>query len=276
MKSCFSRSPLIRVDLHSLSNEVFARFFADVISYIDKYDAEDIGIKQASNDLKNSYEKVKSALDVVRKSGFTEKLRSLDKLRDELCRGLSMMIKSIINIPDENKRDAARELNIIFDNYWSIPKRSYDAETEAIIDLFRELDLPENVARVTLLGLTVGVEQFRAINTDFITLTRQRLDQNTQRRGVSMKESREEVQEKFDLMIYRLEGLIALNGLESPGELSGFIKDYNTVARHYKNVLAIERGRRRAAKEKNEKDDPDLDNNENKNNNPPSAPPERG
>lgn len=70
-----------------------------------------------------------------------------------------------------------------------------------------------------------------------------------------MKEAREEVQEKFELMFYRLEGIIAMNGIDFSPELSGFVADYNAVAKHYKNVLAIERGRRRAAKAGDEKDD---------------------
>jgi hypothetical protein len=268
----FIKSPLVRLNVHSLSNEAFARFFADVISYIDKYGAGAIGIMQVSTDLKASYEKVKAALDIIRKSGFTEKLKAQDKYRDELCRGLSLMVKANVNVPNEDKRDAARELNIAFDNYWSIPKRSYDKETEAIVDLFRELDLPENVARLALLGLAAPVEQFREANNTFITLERQRYDQTTQRHsGLPMKEAREEVQQKFELMFYRLEGIIAMNGIDFSPELSGFVADYNTVAKHYKDVLAIERGRRKAAKE-NEKDDSYYEDNDN---NDPEVPDEQ-
>ncbi|MDR0544557.1 MAG: DUF6261 family protein [Odoribacteraceae bacterium] len=249
-------SNLVRLNIRSLSNEVFVRFFTDLFAYIDKFGAGAIGIKQTSDDLRDSFQKVVAALDLVRKSEYTKKLKEMDKFRDKLVKSLTLTVKSRTDDPDPAKKDAALGLEILFDHYWSIPKRAYDKETSAIADLLRELANPVAVARIALLNLTGLVADFKDINDKFVEMAYKRYDEINSRPKVSMREAREEVKEKYDLMLYRLEGVIALNGIDFSEELSGFVSEYNVIATHYKNILAIEKGRRRAAKANSDKEDP--------------------
>jgi hypothetical protein len=264
-----------------LSNEVFAHFFSEVIAYIDQYGAGAIGIKQASDDLKASFAKVQTALDVVRKSRFTESLEAQDKFRDKQSRGLGATLKALLDDPEGANMDDARELNLLFDHYWSLPRRTYDAETEAIQDLFREFDKPANVARIALFGLTAVVERFRVANNKFEALMRQRYVQAEEIPEINMKEARAEVKEKFEILLNRLDAIITLNGIDFSEELTGFVHGYNIVATRYKHILAQEQGRRKAAREKGENENPDDEGNDdpdyedNDDNNTPETPEEQ-
>ncbi|MDR0544047.1 MAG: DUF6261 family protein [Odoribacteraceae bacterium] len=250
------KSPIVRFNLHSLSNEVFANFFRNIIASIDKFGAVAIGVKEASDELKDAFEKVEDAINVVRKSIFTDRLDAQDNYRDKMSRGLGTIVRAIREEPETPNADDARALGILFEHYWDIPKRSYDAETVAIADLFRELDRPENVARLALFGLTALAERFRAANAKFGALMRQRYEQTSERPNINMRKARAGVKKKYDLLLYRLEALVALNGLDSAEELAGFVREHNIIATRYKHILAQEQGRRRAAREKNKDDVP--------------------
>ncbi|MDR0544993.1 MAG: DUF6261 family protein [Odoribacteraceae bacterium] len=257
------KSQIVQINLARLSNEVFVEFFADIIACMDKFGAGAIGIKQTSDDLKASFQKVPTVLDAVRKSEYTIALKTQDKFRDEVARGLTAFVRYLINSPDEPEQVAARGILLLLDHYWSIPKRSYQKESAAVNDLLKELSTTLSVERLTLLGCTAAVERLRRVNAKFEELVRDRYAEVSGRPKVSMRELRAEIAEKFGLMLYRLEGVIALNGIDFTPELAGFVNEYNVIVNSYKIVLAQEQGRRRAAKANNDKDDADDESNGN-------------
>ncbi|MDR0544375.1 MAG: DUF6261 family protein, partial [Odoribacteraceae bacterium] len=108
-----------------------------------------------------------------------------------------------------------------------------------------------------------AVERLRAANSKFDALMTQRYEQVGERPKIDMKEAREEVIEKFGLLLARLDAIITLNGIDFSEELTGFVNDYNAVAARYKHILAQEQGRRKAAREKDEhEEDPDQEEND--------------
>ena len=238
---------LTRIDLRALRHEIYVQYVTEVLYYIVLFGAGAIGIKALYDQLVLLFKVVTDNLDYLRKSGYTEKLKRQDRRRDNIARGLTATIKSYLYDPDSSVHDAAVQLMIIFDHYWSLPKRTYDAETAAISDLLRELSLPENVAYVTLLGLAHYVYRLATANADFTTLMHDRYDQTIQRPEISMKDARAAATVKFSEIVDRVEGIIIVNGIDFTPELANFVKEFNAVTTRYKNILKQEQGRRKAA-----------------------------
>ena len=194
-------------------------------------------------------------LDYISKSGITLKLKDQDKVRDELIKGLTALVRSYLRHPDENLRDAATQLMLVLDHYWSIPNRPYDDETTAIDDLLRELELPAQAARVTLLAIAPQIANFRAANERFKSLLAERDVEIAQRPKITMKDARAAAEEKLSDMLDRLESIIVLNGIDFSEELEAFVPEYEAITQRYKHILALERGRRKASAAKKEDED---------------------
>ncbi|MDR2413701.1 MAG: hypothetical protein LBD64_01785, partial [Odoribacteraceae bacterium] len=64
-------------------------------------------------------------------------------------------------------------------------------------------------------------------------------------------------------LVNRVEAIVTLNGIDFTPELSGFVTEYNIIATRYKNILAQEKGRREAAKNKEEEENNEENGNEN-------------
>ena len=223
------------------------QYISEILSYIVVLGAGAIGIKAIYDQLVVLFKVVTDNLDYIYKSGYTEKLKMQDKHRDSITRGLTSIVKSYLYDPDSAVRDAAVQLMIVFDHYWSLPRRTYDAETAAIKDMLRELSLPKNLAYVTLLGLAPYITRLGVANSDFTTLMHERYDEGTQRPEISVKEARAAVTEKFIEMTDRVEAIILLNGVDFTPELASFVKEFNVITTRFKNILKQEQGRRKAA-----------------------------
>jgi hypothetical protein len=238
-----------------MRHETFVQYATRIIAAVDKHGPGAIGLKASSDELKAAFAIVLLCLDYISKSGLTAKLRDQDKVRDKLIKGLTALIRSYLTHPDVTLRDAAEQLMLVLDHYWSIPKRSYDDETTAIDDLLRELDLPAQTARITLLAIAPQIANFRAANDRFKVLIDERDVEIAQRPKITMKEARAAAEEKLSDMLDRLESIIVLNGIDFSEELEAFVPEYEAITTRYKNILAQEKGRRKASAAKKEEED---------------------
>ncbi|MDR0544443.1 MAG: DUF6261 family protein [Odoribacteraceae bacterium] len=240
------KDKITRINTRVMRHETFAQYAARIIAAVDKHGPGSLGLEASSDELKAAFTIVLLCLDYINKSGLTAKLKDQDKVRDELIRGLTALIKSYLHHTDEALREAAAQLMLILDHYWSIPSRSYDDETTAIDDMFRELDLPAQAARVALLSIAPQIANFRAANERFKSLMDERDVEVAQCPAISMKEARAIADAKLSDMLDRLESIIVLNGIDFSEELAAFVPEYEAITKRYKHILALERGRRKA------------------------------
>ncbi|MDR0544398.1 MAG: DUF6261 family protein, partial [Odoribacteraceae bacterium] len=147
--------------------------------------------------------------------------------------------------PDPAKRAAAKELVIIIEKYGNFSKKTYDDKSAAIEDLVKEFSNATHAPLVILLGLGEWVTALKTANDAFGALMLRRYAERTQR-AVPMKVARVAVEEKIEEIVARVESIINLNGLDSSPELALFVKEYNEIAKRYKNILKQEQGRRKA------------------------------
>jgi hypothetical protein len=207
--------------------------------------AGSIGIKILTDALDESIDKANESLDQADKSGLTAEIEVQDHVRGDTRRGLALMIKSCLHHPDPAKRTAAQRLEIVIEKYGNFDRKSYDDESAAIEDLVKEFSNATYAPRIILLGIGEWVTSLKTANDAFGALMLRRYAERTQR-AVPMKVARVAVEEKIEEIVARVESIINLNGLDSSPELALFVKEYNEIAKRYKNILAQEQGRRKA------------------------------
>jgi hypothetical protein len=151
----------------------------------------------------------------------------------------------------------------VFEHYGNVPARSYDDQAALTTDLINELNSATHAPRVALLGQGAWLAKLEEVNNAFIATMRDRYEEVAKRPATRMREARVAVDKTFHALVARLEAVITLNGIDFTPELAPFVAEFNAIATRYKNILAIEHGRRAAAASKDENEGnefPDEDN----------------
>ena len=238
---------LVRVPFSKFRNETLAEFFTDELAMIKRLGAGAIGIKAVTDDLIVAAGNVVAVLDPLRGSLITPDIEEQDLFRNGLVRAVATKTRSEAHNPDANKRLAARNVLRILKNYGNIPRRTYDDGTAAIDDLLRELNKTEMLPNVTALKLADDIADLTAANTRFAELMQARYQEADAQPLVPMKEARARAEELQHQLVKRVEAIVTLNGIDFSPELTSFVQEYNAIAKRYKNILASEKGRRKAS-----------------------------
>jgi hypothetical protein len=233
---------IIRIDYAHLRNEAHVEFHETADTMIVRYNPAALGISVPYGEYKPLLDTEVSLLDIIRKSGYTGEIDGSDHRRDTLFRGFADAVKSGLNHFDTAKREAARRIEIVLNNYGNIAVKPLDQETAAIDDLLRELRSGEYPVLVDSLALADWLVQLDAENQTFKALMMARYGETSQRPATRMRAARKNVDAAFRGIIDHIEALATVNGL-APYE--PFIRELNAVIERYKNILAAEAGRRK-------------------------------
>jgi hypothetical protein len=236
----------LRLDFNSLRNEAHVEFHETADTLIVRHNPAALGITEQYGEYKPVIETEVSLLDILRKSGYTGELDGSDHRRDGLFRGIADYVKSGLNHFDPVKREAARRIEIVLENYGNIAAKTLDQETAAIDDLLRELRDGDYPALVNSFGLGEWLVQLDAENQTFKTLMFARYGETSQRPSTRMKIARKNTDAALRIIIDRVEALATVNGI---AQYEAFIRELNAVIERYKNLVAAEAGKRKKSSE---------------------------
>lgn len=242
---------LVRVLFSKFRNETIAEFFKDELAVIKRLGAEAIGIKEVTDELILAVNDVLAYLDFLRGSLITPDIKDQDFFRDSIVRVILLKARSKLYDPSADKRLAARNVLRVLRNYRDIPRKSYDDGTAAVDDLLRELNKPAMLPNITDLKLADDIADLTAANARFFELMQTRYREANERPTVPMREARARAEELQQKLVQRAEAIVVLNGLDFSPELTVFVQEYNAIARRYKNIMAVEKGRRKASAGRN-------------------------
>jgi hypothetical protein len=234
---------IIRLDFVLLRNETHVEFNENVKRIIIKYNPEALDIFPQYVVYKTALGEEISALDIILKSEYTEKISEQDHRRDSIFRGFADAVKSSLNHFDPEKREAAAKIEVVVEHYGNITNKTYDEETAAIDDLLRELASGDYPSVVNVLRINDWLTQLNIENQKFKDLMTERYEEVSQRPAVRMRTARTETDKALHSIIYRIEALALVNGIDA---YEPFIKELNAVLERYKNIQAQEQGRRKA------------------------------
>ncbi|MDR1553899.1 MAG: DUF6261 family protein [Prevotellaceae bacterium] len=230
----------IRFNYTALRNEAHVEYNETFDSIIVRHNPQALGVQQQYDDYKTALDTEVSALDVIRKSGYTGEINAQDNVRDGILRGFIDGVKSAMHHFDTSKRHAAAKLNTVIEHYGNVARKTFDEETVAIDDLLRELN-DRHVAEVQLLSLNDWLTQLDAENQTFRQLMAARYAEIARRPAAKMKTARFATDRALRLLLNMIEALVMVNGIDSYKTL---INELNAVSERYKNQLAKTAGKR--------------------------------
>jgi hypothetical protein len=242
------------IKFHAMRNETYVDFHVRFSTIVDRIGPGSLGITGGYNDdYKPALKVVKSILDIILKSEFTPEISRQDDNRDDSYHGLVAAVEAACHSSNPVKRAAGETLRSIIEHYGNIARKNYKDETSAIDDLARELDTPAHKALVTAAGVDEQVEQLRASNKKFLELEDARLVDITQRPAARMKDARVVLDKALRALIKRVEAQITLYGMTSTSsDYAPFTEQWNALVAEFRQFLALEQGRRDAARERGE------------------------
>jgi hypothetical protein len=176
----------------------------------------------------------------VRRSEFTKKKEIADRLRDESFMGVTGTVRVNLTHFDADKQKAAVHLDNLLSGYNYLPKMNYDAETAAVDSLVAHMRSAEYAPSVGALQLAGWVDKLDEINTQFKTYVQDTAQEEINRPSVTTKQARIRSDNALGLITTRVEALVTLNGKTA---FTGFIAEYNTLAKHYNTLMNEHIGR---------------------------------
>jgi hypothetical protein len=225
---------IIQITLKNLIHEAHFTFHKAILAIVDKYSAAMLGISALFLVYEDAVAKEDLAIDVVRKSQFSNSLDLAEEKRDGTFRGLSLMVEASVFHYDEAKKEAGKRLKLVFNHYGNIAKEQIDAETGSIRNLAGELKgsyMPE----LTALGLVGWVEALEQHNEDFVDLMSGRNAELATKTKLKMLAVRKEVDDAYKAIIRRVDSLMEVNG---PAAYQVFVDELNQHIERSKQIIA--------------------------------------
>jgi len=227
------------LNLHNQRNGGHYQFLTDFNDFVIKYSPEALGINDAYDAFKIKYQDEIEAYKAITKSATTEDLANADHDRDITLRSTSNIAHTALNHYDATAHNAARKVNVIFDQYGDLPSKPYDEETGGIENLVKDLRTKTG-AEIGTIGLVPWINMLEGQNITFKTLEATRNSEEANRSELRMKQVRLEVDAAYRKITKRINALIEVNG-EAP--YTEFVKELNARITRAKDAIAQSKAR---------------------------------
>jgi len=231
-----------KLDTKTLRNDVHFQFYTEFKVLVERYGAAALKIKPQYDAFLPLYNDEDVALKKIMKSSFTAEIQEADRYRDGIWRGMVDANKAALQFFDEPVRKAAGRIKIVFDTYGNVAIKPYDEETSAIYNVLEDLRLKYNDDAL-LVGLDRWMTELGKANKRFADLTRERYDEATSKTALVLKQCRTKTDEAYRTITTRINAAIIIEGETAYAE---FVPSLNTVIKHYADILAQQKGRRKA------------------------------
>jgi len=200
--------------------------------------ANTLVIKPQFEKWRESYMKEDEALKKIRKSFLTDDIKEVDGKRNRVFSGTTSAVASALNHFNADTAAAARRIQIVFDTYGSVTRKSVDEKTSAIYNLVKELN--ENYeSDVETVGLGEWLKELQRLNDELSRLVSRRYEESAGRTTLVVKEVRAEVDENFRVLCTCIEAVwvMAVNW-DDKALYADMIRKINAIIEHYNNLAA--------------------------------------
>jgi penicillin-binding protein 1A len=175
-----------------------------------------------------------------RKSLETEDLKNQDSVRDSSLGAYHEALLGLQRNPNDQKRQAARQLLLNYDAFGPKASQEYMKETELIDQMTKEIDdTPALTAAVTLLGLGDYLDDLKAKNQAFAALMSSRTASTQGQVKGAVAAARADLEAKYQLF-RRLLNVAAV--YEGDTDYRPFLLAVNAEVEHYRQILARKGG----------------------------------
>jgi hypothetical protein len=190
---------------------------------------------------------------IIRKSDLSEVKKDADYDRDDTLVGLGGAINTAAHHFDPEIKKAGKRIKIVFDEY-NRPKPMrmlpYDAETVSIENFIQEMN-SKYAKDMETTSLTPWINKLAAENAEFDRQVKAYIKQQAEKPSFRMKDVRQETDKACKDIVSILNADIIRYG---ESDYATFIAEWNTLIKHYNDLLAQHKGRNKAKKEKAKKE----------------------
>jgi hypothetical protein len=233
-------------DLRSFRNNEHLNFHQGVRKIITDITPVSLNVETQFGIYETQIEKEAEAIEPLRKSVITDELADADAIRDNTFRGITDAILSATRHFTPGIRTAAIKIDTeVLNHYGNITKRTYEEETTLITKFITDLQSKYD-ADCSLIGINPWLVELKKNNDYFNTLYFNRIDDESAKTQLRMKQSKIEVDVAFKVIIKRIEALIEING---EANYKDFVLKINELIDKYNIILAQRKGRNAKADE---------------------------
>ena len=230
---------IANLNLHNQRNGGHYQFLTDFNDFVIRYTPQALGIVDAYEAFKLKYQDEIEAYKAITKSATTEDIANADHDRDITLRSTTDIARAALNHYDANAHNAAKKVNVIFDQYGDLASKPYDEETGGIENVVK--DLRTKTARdIGIIGLEPWINMLERQNITFKTLEAARNSEEANRSELRMKQVRLEVDAAYRKITKRINALIEVTG-EAP--YAEFVKELNARITRAKDAIAQSKAR---------------------------------
>ncbi|WP_321997860.1 DUF6261 family protein [Draconibacterium orientale] len=230
---------ILKIDLSRLRNEEHHNFHNEVNELIVRFTVDALKIQRYYPAFEAALADESAALDLVQKSMFTGPIADADHERDTITLGMEDMVDAALRHFNEDVREAARKLKIVFDGFDGITTKPYDQQTAAT-DKLTELLETKYAAEVALVGLTAWVPELKAKNQAVVALVGERYTDESGKPPFKMKAARKQLEAAYRNVAKLIDALAFVDG---PEAYEAFISELNQRIEKYNNRLSQRDGR---------------------------------
>ena len=227
------------IRISGFKNEEHYQFFCDFKVAVAKYTPAALNIIDEYQMFVKAFNDEDEAFKKITKSPITEQLEVADAHRDKLYRGMQKTVEAALCSFDPDVEHHAKILQIVFDTYGNVPKKSYNQETAAIKNIIQDLE-GEYKPSCDIINLTVWLSHVKAANSQFDALMHGRYEELSQKTYLVMKETRLVVDEHYRTIVEKINALWVIYKLNPTtiAAFTNFIKYFNQIIDKYNLIMA--------------------------------------
>jgi len=238
------------INTNRLRNDAHFQFHTENKNLIEEQTPQALKIELLFEEYVPLYNKVDIAFKKIVKSSITEQIQEADRLRDEIWKGLTDSNKTALRHFNPTVREAAKRIQIVFDTYGNIARKSLNEQTSATYNILQELE-GKYATDVQTVGLWYWVAELKARNIAFANLVRDRVDESSLKVDTVLRKARIQLDEKYNAIVERINALVVVEGAEN---YEPFIRKLNINIAKY--VLLITQAPKKRGKKGGEAPQP--------------------
>lgn len=224
---------IVKINLPRMNNGAHFTFVSNILARAEADKAVNGKAKELVSKLKAAVDNEDSAMNVSRKSFFTDAITQANNKRDSLYKAYRRVVTAFLCMPVADMAEAARVLSQHIKDYRISPRDQLDKKTGLMVNFIDDLE-NRHSAQVEKLGLTVFVTQMKEANEQVRTSTLQRTHERMGKTVGAMKKARAVADDAYRTLMKMVNALALIYG---ENDYSSFIDYVNAEIAHYKREV---------------------------------------
>jgi hypothetical protein len=230
---------LKKIHTSHLRNDAYFQFHTEFRDLVTRHGAKTLKIEERFNELYLPlYGKLDDVLKKIRKSALTDKILEADAARDDMCAGIYEISRAYLRHFDEDTRDAAKRLKILFDTYGNITKKPLNEQTSAVYNLLQELE-GKYAQDAQKIKIDEWVSKLKWSNENFESIVKERFDESGSKTNVAVKDVRKDLDEVYKSL---RDMINVFQMLDTSNSYDPFINTFNAVVAKYNTTSGRKSG----------------------------------